>query len=193
MYKMKFINNKWNPTFSRNIQSSCSFRLSESCVLVNKVRLIQGLGERCLWAWKSMSSMLWASTIFFPLTTLPFLSTAACLDLNIFSLSPPFIPSCSEYLYHMGEQREQQSLKTQSISCSGCYILYLPEKEHCHSCHSLHLIFHPNEKQDLNSQSWWEENVRIYENSLHVLQEKSFPGETPSCCSLSWKAKPAFF
>lgn len=90
MYKMKFINNKWNPTFSRNIQSSCSFRLSESCVLVNKVRLIQGLGERCLWAWKSMSSMLWASTIFFPLKTLPFLSTAACLDLNIFSLSHPF-------------------------------------------------------------------------------------------------------
>lgn len=93
----------------------------------------------------------------------------------------------------MGEQREQESLKTQNISCSGCYILYLPEKEHCHSCHSLHLIFHPNKKQDLNSQSWWEENVKIYENSLHVLQEKSFPGETPSCCSLSWKAKPVFF
>lgn len=85
---------------------------------------------------------------------------------------PGVISSCSKYLYHMGEQWEWESLQTQSISCSGCCILNLPEKEHCHSHHPLHLHFHLNKKWDFSSQSWWEEMVEIDENSLHVQQEK---------------------
>ena len=89
MYKMKLINNKWNPTFSRNTKSSCSFPLSlwELCVLV--------WGWADIGSWRKVPLSMEVNELhalglhhFFPRKILPFLSTAACLDLNVFNLSP---------------------------------------------------------------------------------------------------------
>lgn len=89
MYKMKFINNKWNPTFSRNTQSSCSFPLSlwELCACE------QGQADTGSWRKVTLSmeiSELHALDLhyFFSSKKPAFLSTASCLDLNTFSLSP---------------------------------------------------------------------------------------------------------
>lgn len=89
MYKMKFINNKWNPTFSRNTKSSRSFPLSLSVVCS-----CAGLGQhRELEKGAFEHGSQWAPRFgpppfFPPLKILSFLSTAACLDLSIFNLSP---------------------------------------------------------------------------------------------------------
>lgn len=153
MYKMKFINNKWNPTFARNTQSSCFFPLSLSESSWTRSGWYREL-EKGDFEHGSQWAPCFGPPPFFLSKNTSFSFYSSRYRFKYLQPVPCFIPSCSKYLYHMGEQWEQESLKTQSISCSGCYILFLPEKEHYHSHHPLHLHLHLNKKQYLNSQSW---------------------------------------
>lgn len=90
MYKMKFINNKWNPTFSRNtvilLFPSLSLRVVCSWIRSGWYRELEKGDPECGSQWAPCFGP--PPFFFSPLKILPFLSVAACLDLNIFSLSP---------------------------------------------------------------------------------------------------------
>lgn len=189
MYKMKFINNKWNPTFPRNTKSSCPFPLWELCALVWGWANT-GSWKRCLWAWKSMISMLWASNIFFPLKILPCLSTAACLDLNIFNLSPlSFLHApntCITWVSnHSRNPWRHRAFHAQVATPCSCQ-----KRNTTTHAISSHPNFHANKNQTQNQTYtlWVDEKKLLKFIRIHCMyyKQKSFPSEKPNCCSLSW-------